>query len=155
MVFEWGVESMCAVLSEFGVTIAPSRYYARRAPRGPSKADWADAEVIDAICRLRQSQALFKVLGARTTWIVLGSHGIDVSRSVVEREMGWRGACKRRRMRTTVSDPAATRAPQPGPAQFRRRCPRPVMGGRFRAPRGAVEPSGGERPPPPYCRSSG
>ena len=32
---------------------------------------------------------------------------------------------------------------------------RPVMGGRFRALRGAVEPSGGERPPPPYCRSSG
>lgn len=27
------------------------------------------------------------------------------------REMGWRGACKRRRVRTTVADPAATRAP--------------------------------------------
>lgn len=27
------------------------------------------------------------------------------------REMGWRGACKRRRVLTTVADPAAMRAP--------------------------------------------
>lgn len=111
---KWGVESMCAVLSEYGVTIAPSTYYARRARRGPSKADLTDAAVIDAIWRLRRSHALFKVLGARKTWIVLRTNGFDVSRCVVERvmrEMGWRGACKRRRVRTTVADPAATRAP--------------------------------------------
>lgn len=42
---------MCAVLCEYGVTIAPSTYYARLARRGPSKADWADAQVIDAIYR--------------------------------------------------------------------------------------------------------
>ena len=111
---KWGVESMCAVLSEFGVTIAPSTYYAHRAGRGPSKADWADAQVIDAVHRLRQSNPLYRVLGARKTWIVLRTNGLDVSRCVVERvmrEMGWRGACKRRRVRTTVADPAATRAP--------------------------------------------
>jgi putative transposase len=71
-------------------------------------------QVIDAIWQLRQSNALYKVLGARKTWIVLRTNGIDVSRCVVERvmrEMGWRGACKRRRVRTTVADPAATRAP--------------------------------------------
>lgn len=28
---KWGVESMCAVLSEFGVAIAPSTHYAHRA----------------------------------------------------------------------------------------------------------------------------
>lgn len=111
---KWGVESRCAALSEFGVTIAPSTYYAHRARRGPSQADWADARVIDAIWQLRRSQRLYRVLGARKTWIVLRTNGIDVSRCVVERvmrEMGWRGACKRRRVRTTVADPAATRAP--------------------------------------------
>ncbi|WP_109750552.1 IS3 family transposase [Mycolicibacterium fallax] len=111
---KWGVESMCAVLSEFGVTIAPSTYYAHRARCGPSKADWVDAQVIDAIYRLRRSNPLYRVLGARKTWIVLRTNGLDVSRCAVERvmrEMGWRGACKRRRVRTTIADPAATRAP--------------------------------------------
>ena len=32
--------------------------------------------------------------------------------------------------------------------------PEPALGHRHRAPRGAVEPSGGERPAPPCCRSS-
>ena len=111
---KWGVESMCAVLAEYGVAIAPSTYYAHRARTGPATADLADARIIDAIWRLRRSSALFKVLGARKTWIVLRTNGIDVSRCVVERvmrEMGWRGACKRRRVRTTVADPAARRAP--------------------------------------------
>jgi transposase InsO family protein len=111
---KWGVESMCAVLAEYGVAIAPSTYYAHRARGGPSQADLADAQIIDAIWRLRRSSALFKVLGARKTWIVLRTNGVEVSRCVVERvmrEMGWRGACKRRRVRTTVADPAATRAP--------------------------------------------
>jgi putative transposase len=93
---KWGVESMCAVC------------------RGPSKADWAEAAVIDAIWRLRQSHALFKVLGAVRRGLCCAPNGIDVSRCVVERvmrEMGWRGACKRRQVRTTVADPTATRAP--------------------------------------------
>lgn len=109
-----GVESMCAVLCEYCVPIDPSTYYAHRAHRGPSKADWADAQVIHAIYQLRQSNALYRVLGARKTWIVLRTNGLDVSRCAVERvmrEMGWRGACKRRRVHTTVADPAATRAP--------------------------------------------
>jgi putative transposase len=112
---------MCAILSEYGVTIAPSTYYAHRARRGPSNADWADAAVIDAIYQLRQSNKLYKVLGARKTWIVLRTNGLDISRCVVERlmrEMGWRGACKRRRVRTTVADPAATRAPDRVKRQF-------------------------------------
>ena len=105
---------MCAVLTEYGIAIAPSTYYAHRVGDGPSTADLADAQIIDAIWRLRKSSALFKVLGARKTWIVLRTNGIDVSRCVVERvmrEMGWRGACKRRRVLTTVADPAAMRAP--------------------------------------------
>lgn len=105
---------MCAVLTEFGVVIAPSTYYSHRARRGPSKAEWTDAQVIDAIWRLRQSQTLYKALGVRTTWIVLRANGLNVSRCVVERvmrEMGWPVACMRRRVRTTVSDLAATRTP--------------------------------------------
>ena len=104
---------MCAVLSEYGVTIAPSTYYAHRARYGPSKTDWADAQVIDAIWRLRQSQSLYQVLGARKTWIVLRTNGIDVSRCVVERVMRkWDGAgVQAPPGTTTVADPAAHRAP--------------------------------------------
>lgn len=98
---------------------AVSTYYAHRARGGPSQADWADAAVIDAIWRLRQSHALFKVLGARKTWIVLRTDGLDVSRCVVERlmrEMGWRGACKRRRVRHHRGRSCGDASPRPGEA---------------------------------------
>ena len=41
---------------------------------------------------------------------MLRTNGVEVSRGVVERvvrEMDWRGACKRRRVRTTVADPTS------------------------------------------------
>ena len=110
----WGVEPMCAVLSEHGISIAPSTFYDHVHRIGPSRQDRADAQVIDAIYRLRCQSRFMKVLGARKMWIVVRSNGIDVSRCKVERlmrEMGWQGALKRRRVKTTVADPAADRAP--------------------------------------------
>ena len=107
----WGVDSMCAVLCEHGIHIAPSTYY-DHINRGPSARMFADAQVIDAIFALRRKRPLMRVLGSRKTWIVLRSSGIDVARCTVERvmrEMGWHGASKKKRVRTTIPDAAASR----------------------------------------------
>ena len=71
---------MCAVLSEHGISIAPSTFYEHVHRHGPSRQDWADARVIDAIYRLRCRSRFMKVLGARRMWIVLRSEGLGVSR---------------------------------------------------------------------------
>jgi len=107
----WGVDSMCAVLSEHGWRIAPSTYY-DHINRGPSVRMRADAQVIDAIFMLRKNKPLTRVLGSRKTWIMLRGNGLDVARCTVERvmrEMGWHGAIKKKRVRTTIPDTAAKR----------------------------------------------
>ena len=94
----WGVEPICAALSEHGICIAPSTYY-EQIGRRPLARMLADARVIDALYTLRCAQPLMRVLGSRKTWIILRSDGIDVSRCTVERvmrEMGWRGALKKK-----------------------------------------------------------
>lgn len=103
---------MCTVLSEHGWPIAPSTYY-EHITRGPSERMLTDARVIDAIYTLRATQPFMRVLGSRKTWIVLRSRGVDVARCTVERvmrEMGWRGASKKKRPRTTIANPANPRA---------------------------------------------
>ncbi|TSD39678.1 DDE-type integrase/transposase/recombinase [Rhodococcus sp. KBS0724] len=108
----WGVDSMCAVLSEHGIHIAPSTYY-EHLNRGPSTRMLTDAQVIDAIYMLRKRQLFMKVFGSRKVWIVLLGNGVDVARCTVERvmrEIGWRGALEKKSIRTTVSDPAHPRA---------------------------------------------
>lgn len=108
----WGVDSMCAVLSEHGIRIAPSTFYGH-INRGPCARMLVDAQVIDAIYMLRKRQSLACVLGSRKTWIVLRSRGYEVARCTVERlmrEVGWHGALKRKRVSTTTSDPANPRA---------------------------------------------
>jgi transposase InsO family protein len=55
-------------------------------------------------------------------WAHLQRQGIPVARRTVERIMwanGWRGATRARRVRTTVADPAATRAPDLVGRRFR------------------------------------
>lgn len=108
----WGVDSLCSVLTEHGLRIAPSTYY-EHVNRGPSSRMLRDAQVIDAIYTLRQQQPLYRVLGARKMWIVLRSNGYDVARCTVERlmgQMGWRGATKKKCPRTTVGSPSNPRA---------------------------------------------
>ncbi|MEP9416171.1 IS3 family transposase [Gordonia sp. VNQ95] len=107
----WGVDSMCTVLSEHGWRIAPSTYY-DHINRGPSVRMLTDAQVIDAIFMLRKNKPLTRVLGTRKTWIMLRGTGLDVARCTVERvmrEMGWHGAIKKKRVRTTIPDAAAKR----------------------------------------------
>ena len=60
--------------------------------------------------------------GSLKMWAHLQRQGIPVARCTVERimrENGWRGAMRARRVRTTVADPAATRAPDLVRRRFR------------------------------------
>jgi transposase InsO family protein len=110
----WGVEPICAVLSEHGIRIAPSTFYEHLGRSGPSKQEIKDDELANHIFKLRQANPLNQRLGARKTWIRLRSMGFDVSRCSVERVMrdrGWRGANKRKTPKTTIANPAAQRAP--------------------------------------------
>jgi putative transposase len=110
----WGVEPICAVLSEHGITIAPSTFYEHLGRTGPSKQQIKDDELADRILELRQANPLNQRLGSRKTWIRLRSNGIDIARCSVERVMrdrGWRGANKRKTPKTTIANPAAQRAP--------------------------------------------
>jgi putative transposase len=59
----------------------------------------------------RRPEALY---GALKMWAQLHRDGIQVARCTVERLMkanGWRGVTRAKKVRTTIADPAATRAP--------------------------------------------
>jgi putative transposase len=61
--------------------------------------------------------------GATKMWGYLTREGIEVARCTVERLMrtnGWRAATRAQKVRTTVADPAATRAPDLVNRQFQR-----------------------------------
>jgi putative transposase len=108
----WGVDSMCTVLTEHELPIAPSTYY-EYVNRGPSARMLRDAAVIDAMYTLRCKNPLYRTLGTRKMWIMLRSNGIDVARCTVTRlmgQMGWQGAIKKKCPRTTVAAPSNPRA---------------------------------------------
>jgi putative transposase len=107
----WGVEPICAVLSEYGCPIAPSTYYEARARlRGPSARLVRDEELKDHIVRVHGAN--YGVYGARKVWLALNREGIEVARCTVERlmrELGLVGARRGKKVRTTVADPDAAR----------------------------------------------
>ena len=106
----WGVEPICAVLSEHGVPIAPSTYY-EHVKRGPTGRDHRDAMLINEIRRVHASN--YGVYGARKVWLTLNREGIPVARCTVERLMhqeGLTGAVRGKVKRTTIADPAVPRA---------------------------------------------
>jgi putative transposase len=105
----WGVESICAVLSDSGAPIAPSTYYEARS-RAPSARDQRDEQLIEHITRVHRDN--YSVYGARKVWLALNREGIHVARCAVERlmrELGLCGARRGRNVRTTTPDPAAAR----------------------------------------------
>jgi putative transposase len=64
----FGVEPMCRVLSEHGVRIAPSTYYAAKT-RPPSHRAQRDAVVLEHIIRVHASPRIGRRLyGARKVW---------------------------------------------------------------------------------------
>jgi putative transposase len=106
----WGVESICAVLTEHGVKIAPSTYYDTVARR-PSGREIRDEDLKPQIRRVHEQN--FGVYGARKVWLQLNREAIPVARCTVERlmaEMGLVGARRGVIKRTTIADPAAERA---------------------------------------------
>jgi putative transposase len=98
------------VLTDFGVQIAPSTYYAARA-RPPSPRAVRDEELKKQIVRVFKEN--YSVYGAKKIWWALNREGIRVGRCRVERLMralGLTGAVRGKPIRTTVSDPDAERA---------------------------------------------
>jgi putative transposase len=98
------------VLTDFGVQIAPSTYYAAR-DRPPSPRAVRDEELKKEIVRVFQEN--YSVYGAKKIWWALNREGIRVGRGRVERLMralGLTGAVRGKPIRTTVSDPDAERA---------------------------------------------
>ena len=115
----FGVEPICRVLTEHGVPIAPSGYYAHRARAASTRAA-RDARVLAEIRRVYHDPKLGRGLyGARKVWHQLrregGVDGTPVPRCQVERLMrtaGLRGVVRgQHRLVTTKPDPAAVRPP--------------------------------------------
>ncbi len=110
----FGVEPICRVLSEHGVKIAPSSYYAVRS-RPLSARALRDAEVAPEIVRVHTDPQLGRGLyGARKVWHQLRREGITAPRCQVERLMraaGLRGIRRGRQFVTTKADRAAVRPP--------------------------------------------
>lgn len=118
----FGVEPICRVLTEHGVPIAPSGYYAFKT-RTACARTLADAELIAHIERVFYDPGLGRgISGARKIWHLLRREGHDVARCTVERLMrqhGLRGVRRGRRYVTTRPDPGALRAPDHVQRQFR------------------------------------
>jgi putative transposase len=112
----WGVEPMCAVLSEHGVPISPSTYYEWIA-KTPTRRQMRDAELVEIITAAREDKKKGKfvqTLGSRKLWIWLRSQGHDVARCTVERimrENGWEGARYGSKHTTTIADDTHRRYP--------------------------------------------
>jgi putative transposase len=120
----WGVEPICAVLSEQGTPIASSTYYDAR-DRAPSRQALRDEQLKADISRVHQDN--YGVYGARKVWLALNREGIPVARCTVERLMRQLGLQGIRRggptRRTTISDPAAARPADLVQRQFSPRRP--------------------------------
>lgn len=127
----FGVEPICRVLTEHGVPIAPSTYYAHRR-RPLSARSVRDARLLPEITRVHSDPQIGRGLyGARKVWHQLrregGVGGLAVPRCQVERLMraaGLHGARRGGRpVRTTRPDPAAARPPDLVGRDFTAGCP--------------------------------
>lgn len=114
----FGVAPICQALSTLDVPIAPRTYWAHVA-RPPSKRELWDTAITEMLAGIyqpgpdgrRPPESLY---GSLKMWAHLQRQGVPVARCTVERlmrENGWRGVSRARRVRTTIADPAATRAP--------------------------------------------
>jgi putative transposase len=105
----WGVQSICAVLIELGVQIAPSTYY-DQVHREASRREVRDEELKEHIRRIHAAN--YRVYGARKVWLALNRKGVAVARCTVERlmaELGLIGAVRGKARCTTIADPTAAR----------------------------------------------
>jgi putative transposase len=101
---EFGVEPICAVLQ-----VAPSTYYAAKS-RPVSARAIRDAAMIPILVAIWMAN--YRVYGAHKVWKAARRGGHDIGRDQVARLMrqaGIEGVCRRKRVRTTRSDPTAPR----------------------------------------------
>jgi HTH-like domain len=107
-----GVEPICTTLTAHGCSIDPSTYYHVK-KRPPSARAVRDAELKELIARVHGEN--FGVYGVRKVWRELNRRGQRVARYTVERLMrglGLEDAVRGgKKVRTTVPDPSAERAP--------------------------------------------
>ena len=104
----FGIEPICAVLSEHGLPIAPSTYYERR-HRPVTDAELEDAYLANALVTLHAEN--WGVYGARKLWQAAHRAGLDVGRDQAVRLMrlaGIAGAVRGRTRRTTTTSRDAT-----------------------------------------------
>jgi len=97
-------------LTEFGVKIAPSTYYAALT-RPPSPRAVRDEELKKMVAKIYGEN--YSVYGTRKVWWQLRRDGVPVGRGRVERlmrEMGLAGVVRGRTVRTTVQDKDGIRA---------------------------------------------
>ena len=108
------VEPICRVLSEHGVTIALSGYYAFKKRPASARAS-RDAELIERIEAVFWDREKGRgISGVRKVWRLLTRESVTVARCTVERLMrqqGLRGVCRGKQFVTTRPDAAATRLP--------------------------------------------
>ena len=105
----WGVESICAVLTEHGCPIAPSTYYAA-ASRLPSQRAQRDEDLKVEIARVHAAN--YSVYGPRKVWLALNREVVEVARCTVERlmrDLGLTGALRGKRVVTTRPGPKTAR----------------------------------------------
>ena len=99
----FGVEPICAVLTEHGVGIAPSTYYAAK-KRAPSARAVRDGELRPLIAEVHAAN--YDAYGAAKVWDHLNRvKGVRVARCTVERlmaQMGLRGVVRGAKPRTTT-----------------------------------------------------
>jgi transposase InsO family protein len=106
-----GVEPICRVLTEHECSIDPSTYYKFK-KRPASTRSVRDAELTTLITAIHADN--YGVYGARKIWHELRRQGHQVARCTVERLMrqaGLSGAVRGGKVRTTVTDPSHSRAP--------------------------------------------
>lgn len=104
-------------MRHYNVRIAPRSYYAWLG-RGPSRRSLWETTITEILTGYyepdeRGRRTPESLYGATKMWAHLRRQGIPVARCTVERLMrrhGWQGVRRTRRVRTTVADPAASRA---------------------------------------------
>src|SRR5205085_5465961 len=114
----FGVAPVCQALSAHGMQIAPCTYWAHQAA-APGKRQLWDTAVTEILAGIYEPGAAGRrppesLYGTVKMWAHLNRQGIPVAKCTVERlkrAHGWRGTTRGRRVRTTVPDPAASRAP--------------------------------------------
>lgn len=110
----FGVEPICRVLTQHGVPIAPSGYYAFKSRPASARAI-RDQQLLGEIERVFWDRKLGRgISGVRKIWRLLRREGIMVARCTVERLMrqqGLRGIRRGKQFVTTRPDSSSSRPP--------------------------------------------